>query len=692
MRVLLLASAFNSLTQRVHTELRDEGHTVSVELARGDNDSLREAITRFRPDVILAPMLTRVVPEDVWARHPVLIVHPGPMGDRGPSSLDWAILEGHRRWGVTVLQAIEEMDAGPIWASVEFDVAAVGKSDLYRTEVADAAIAAVRLALARFATSDDTPEPLDYDNPAVWGELRPMMAQDDRRVDWNTDDTATVLRKLRCADSQPGVLDEFYGAQHFVHGGHTEDVLRGDAGAVLATRDGAICVGTTDGAVWVLQLRPVKAPDGPATFKRPAATVLADALTGIPEVSVTPVDAARRETWSELRYHEQERVGWLEWSVAAGAMSTEQCQRLLAAYRDACARPTDILILGPKRDFFSNGIHLNVIEGATDPAFESWCNIVAIDDVVEALLTTTDKYTIAALPGNAAAGGVMMALAADEVWCRDAAVLNPHYRLMGLYGSEFWTYTLPRRVGEETAQELMDAALPINARQGLDLGLVDRVLPGSIADFERNVWAGAHRLETSTDLTTRLQDKKTRRYDDERTKPLIAYRAAELEQMHDNFFHPEASYGQLRTGFVRKDKAAPVASTALTTLRAIRLLVPLPAHILERMAARVVPLDVHEGSAVVTQGERADHVYFVQDGRYDVHVDGQFVRALGPGDTFGEVGVLSEGVRMATVIATRDGSVLALAADAFRSALSGDPLVSSDAHELAAARRRGPSG
>jgi CRP-like cAMP-binding protein len=85
-------------------------------------------------------------------------------------------------------------------------------------------------------------------------------------------------------------------------------------------------------------------------------------------------------------------------------------------------------------------------------------------------------------------------------------------------------------------------------------------------------------------------------------------------------------------------------------------------------------------------------VYFVQDGRYDVHVDGQFVGALGPGDTFGEVGVLGEGVRMATVIATRDGSVLALGADAFRGALSGDPLVSSDAHELAAERRRGPSG
>ena len=43
----------------------------------------------------------------------------------------------------------------------------------------------------------------------------------------------------------------------------------------------------------------------------------------------------------------------------------------------------------------------------------------------------------------------MLALAADQVWCRAGAVLNPHYRLMGLHGSEYWTYTLPRRVGAQ---------------------------------------------------------------------------------------------------------------------------------------------------------------------------------------------------------------------------------------------------
>ena len=64
-----------------------------------------------------------------------------------------------------------------------------------------------------------------------------------------------------------------------------------------------------------------------------------------------------------------------------------------------------VIVLGGPRDFFSNGIHLNVIQVAADPAEESWQNINAMNDLVEAILTTTGQLTVAALAGNAAAGG-----------------------------------------------------------------------------------------------------------------------------------------------------------------------------------------------------------------------------------------------------------------------------------------------
>lgn len=560
MRVLLVASAFNSLTQRVHTELRGRGHEVGVELALGD-DLLRARVAHFRPELILAPMLTTAIPEDIWTEYTVLIVHPGPKGDRGPSSLDWAISTGAREWGVTVLQAVAEMDAGPIWASVPFPVADCGKSELYRNEVADAAVAAVLLAVDRFAGGVFEPEPLDYRRPDIRGQLRPYHSQQYRRIDWTADDTAAVLRKLRAADSQPGVLDELYGREYFLHGGHREDRLRGIPGAVIATRDGAICRATVDGAVWLPQLRPRRTPGGPATFKRPAVDALgADLPGGIPEVPVTPGEAALRDTWSELQYYEQGPVGYLEFSFAGGAMSTGQCRRLLAAYRQASARPTRALVLGPARDFFSNGIHLNVIEAADDPAEESWRNITAMNDLVEAILTTTDKLVIAALAGNAAAGGVMLALAADEVWCRESVVLNPHYRLMGLYGSEYWTYSLPRRVGAGEAYRLTRETLPLSAGAAASIGLVDRVGTGGTAEFRDWVRREATLLAETPELEGRLTAKKQQREADEAVKPLAEYRAEELAHMRRNFYADGEPYHRLRRNFVYN--VAPPATPA----------------------------------------------------------------------------------------------------------------------------------
>jgi enoyl-CoA hydratase/carnithine racemase len=85
---------------------------------------------------------------------------------------------------------------------------------------------------------------------------------------------------------------------------------------------------------------------------------------------------------------------------------------------------------------------------------------------------------MAAMAGNAGAGGVFMALAADRVVARAGTVLSPHYKNMGnLYGSEYWTYTLPRRLGPEGAARLMETRMPILARQAAKIGLVDEVAP-----------------------------------------------------------------------------------------------------------------------------------------------------------------------------------------------------------------------
>ncbi len=180
MRVLLLTHSFNSLSQRLFVELEASGHEVSVEY--DINDAVTEEAARlFKPDCLVAPFLKRAIPQNVWRSLPCFIVHPGVPGDRGPSALDWAILKGVPRWGVTVLQAEEEMDAGPVWASAEFPMREATKSSLYRNEVTGAAVAAVFETLGRFErggyapqyfSSGITPHPVPLPASSPWRACR----------------------------------------------------------------------------------------------------------------------------------------------------------------------------------------------------------------------------------------------------------------------------------------------------------------------------------------------------------------------------------------------------------------------------------------------------------------------------------------------------------------------------------------
>jgi putative two-component system hydrogenase maturation factor HypX/HoxX len=480
------------------------------------------------------------------------------MGDRGPSSLDWAIMGGAARWGVTVLQANAEMDAGDIWATVGFAMPGDSKSSTYRTEVADAAVEAVLLAVSRFAGRRYRPEPLDYGRTDVAGRLRPPCRQPDRTIDWHTESTEAVLARLRAADSSPGVLDQIGDTEYFLFGGHPEDELRGRPGTILARRNGAICRATADGAVWIPQLRRRPGPGGPKTFKLPATLALRISpdgpLDGVPVVPAPLTLPPGRRTYRQIGYRESGAVGYLEFSFPGGAMSTGQCQSLLAAYRHAQARPVKVIVLGPSRDFFGNGIHLNVIQAAAHPGAESWRNINAIDDLVHAILTNTGQLTVAAMAGNAAAGGLMLALAADQVWCRSGAVLNPHYRLMGLHGSEYWTYTLPRRVGAREAARLTEACLPVTPGAALRSGLVDHVIGGDVTGFRAEVAAMAEDLVGSPAYPSLLTNKARQLAMPEQHRPLADYRAAELAVMSRNFFDPHEPYAELRRAFVYKEK------------------------------------------------------------------------------------------------------------------------------------------
>ena len=544
MRILLLAHAFNGLTQRLWCALGALGHDLSLELDIGD-EVTREAVDLHAPDLVVAPYLRRAIATDVWQRVPCLVVHPGPPGDRGPASLDWAILEGRARWGVTVLQANGEFDAGQVHASATFAMRGASKASIYRDEVATAAVRAVLEAVAALAAG--SAPPTQPTKPIAGVGWRGALSQRDRAIDWEREGTEEVLRRLRSGDSAPGVRDRILGVPAYLYDAHPGPPLASVRPGEWACRaPGALLRATRDGSVWIGHAR----RDEEGAFKLPICIACPEA-DSLPDLSSQAAEV-RASVPDPISYREVGAVGFLRFAFYNGAMSTADCRRLVAALAVAATRPTQVLVLEGGREFWSNGIHLNVIEAAASPADESWRNIEAIDDVAEAIVRMHGKLTVAAVGGNAGAGGAFLALAADRVWVRRGAVLNLHYRNMGnLYGSELWTYTLPRRVGTD-ADALMRARQPLLGTQAHARGLADAVFGESVEEFRAEVEATAIALATSPDFERQLAQRDARRAADEEHRPLSSYRAAELAEMRRSFYGFDTSYHVARHRFVHK--------------------------------------------------------------------------------------------------------------------------------------------
>ncbi len=542
MRILFLTHSFNSLAQRLFVELGDRGHEVSVEFDINDAVS-EQAVALFQPDLIVAPFLKRAVPASIWRHHRCLIVHPGPPGDRGPAALDWAVLTGAEDWGVTVLQAEAEMDAGPVWAHARFAMRDAAKSSLYRHEITEAAVRATLEAVDAIQAGRPAPAaPAVTPSNDGW---RPAVTQADRAIDWQADGWRDVLRKVRCADGMPGLRTGIAGRTVHLFDGQPAPGQSGAPGSLIATSGPAVALATHDGALWIGHALDKTAAH---PFKLPARQVLARETAGLPE---TPLDSDGG--YRQIRYEEQRAVGILHFDFYNGAMATDDCQRLLAAYDDARRRDTRVIVLAGGAEFWSNGLNLNRIEAAESAADESWRNINAIDDLAEAILRTESHLTVAALRGNAGAGGVFLARACDAVWMRRGVILNPHYKDMGnLHGSEFWTYSLPAHAGAENARKVTQARLPVGAREARTLGLADDVFDADHEDFMTTVQDRAAALAGDKEWTHRIADKARRRAADEAAKPLAQYRAEELERMRLNFYGFDPSYHIARYNFVAK--------------------------------------------------------------------------------------------------------------------------------------------
>ena len=119
------------------------------------------------------------------------------------------------------------------------------------------------------------------------------------------------------------------------------------------------------------------------------------------------------------------------------------------------------------------------------------------------------------------------------------------------------------------------------------------------------------------------------------------------------------------------DRTAQIPVERLRVLEANPIFAPLPGPTLERLAEALQDVHVPGGEEVIRQGEPGDRFYLVKDGTVDVYVDGRKVQTLGPGDSFGEIALLRNVPRTATVKARAKAELYALERRDFLGAVTG---------------------
>jgi MFS family permease len=134
------------------------------------------------------------------------------------------------------------------------------------------------------------------------------------------------------------------------------------------------------------------------------------------------------------------------------------------------------------------------------------------------------------------------------------------------------------------------------------------------------------------------------------------------------------------------DSSVAVPEARLALLRTLPIFAPLPAPAMERVASRLIPTKAAAGTEIVKQGDPGDRFYIIEGGEVAVSKDGRTVASLGRGDFFGEIALLREIPRTATVTARTDTLLYALERDDFLEAVTGHPQSTEAADAVTRAR------
>jgi Major Facilitator Superfamily/Cyclic nucleotide-binding domain len=136
-------------------------------------------------------------------------------------------------------------------------------------------------------------------------------------------------------------------------------------------------------------------------------------------------------------------------------------------------------------------------------------------------------------------------------------------------------------------------------------------------------------------------------------------------------------------GLVGLDSGTSVPVVEIALLRSLPLFAELPAPALEGLAGALIPATVSAGSVLIRQGDPGDAYYAIAAGEFDVRRDGHLLRRCGRGEGVGEIALLRDIPRVATVVAHTTATVYALDREPFLTAVLGHAPTQRQANRIA---------
>ncbi len=225
-------------------------------------ESVRERMREFAPDLCVMAYVTLFVPEATLnlPRLGTIQYHPSllPM-HKGPSAINWPIIFGERRTGLSIFWPDDGLDTGPILLQKEV---AIGPDDtvgsLYFDHLFPMGVAAMPEAVDRVRAG--TADRIAQDANA--GSYESWCRADDARIDWNKP-TQDVYNLIRGSNPQPGAWTTL-GDDRLQLFDCRPGEAGGKAGTVVATGAESFTVATGDGGMEVQRVRPAGAGKMPA--------------------------------------------------------------------------------------------------------------------------------------------------------------------------------------------------------------------------------------------------------------------------------------------------------------------------------------------------------------------------------------------------------------------------------------------